>query len=375
MEEGPITPEHCARARRYQMKRLGLDLASSALEAGAALALLALAPRGGWPLPGGAVFLSGAAYFALLALLRLAVSLPLDYLSGYRLAHRVGLSTETLAGWLLDRAKGLLLLLLIGCPAAGALVAVMARWPGDWWWIASALGILLGGALALVGPVLLAPLFFRFKPLADPHLRERLEGLLARTGARVRGGVWEMDLSRKSRAANAALVGWGPSRRVVLSDTLLEYAPEEIEAVLAHEIAHQVGCHIPQLLLARAAAFAAGMRLIQSVLDHPRWYAWSGLAALPPGEPAAIAAVWLLLGLWGAALSPPMLAYARRLEHWCDAFAVRHTGSGRGMASALEKLCLKNLADPSPPRWVVALFHSHPPLGERIRRAREGREG
>ncbi|OGL60917.1 MAG: hypothetical protein A3J27_09655 [Candidatus Tectomicrobia bacterium RIFCSPLOWO2_12_FULL_69_37] len=372
MAEGPITPEHCARARGYQMKRLGLGLAGTALETGAALALLALAPRGGWPLPAAPVFLAGAAYFALLALLRQAVSLPLDYWEGYRLAHQVGLSNETRAGWLLDQAKGALLLLLIGCPAAGALAAVMARWPGDWWWIASALGILLGGGLALIGPVLLAPLFFRFKPLADPGLRERLEGLLARTGARVRGGVWEMDLSRKSRAANAALVGWGPSRRVVLSDTLLACAPEEVEAVLAHEIAHEVGRHIPQLLLARAAAFAAGMYLIQEALDHPAWWAWTGLAPLPPGEPAAIAAVWLLLGMWGAALAPGVLAYARRLEHWCDAFAVRHTGSGRGMASALEKLCVKNLADPYPPRWVVALFHAHPPLGERIRRAREG---
>ncbi|MEK6710607.1 MAG: M48 family metalloprotease, partial [Nitrospinota bacterium] len=368
MEREPITPEHCARARRYQMRRLRLEVAASALEFGAVAALLALAPRGGWPSPGGGNFLAGALFFALMTLLRQAASLHLDYLAGFRLAHQVGLSNETLAGWLRDRAKGLLLVLLIGCPAGGGLVAIMARWPGAWWWIGASLGILLGGGLALIRPVLLAPLFFRFKPLADPGLRGRLESLLRRTGARVRGGVWEMDLSRKSRAANAALVGWGPSRRVVLSDTLLEYAPDEIEAILAHEIAHHVGRHIPRLMMARAAVFAAGMFLAQAVLEHPRWYAWSGLPPLAAGEPAALAALWLLFGIGGAALSPLLLAYARGLEHWCDAFAVKHTGGGQGMASALEKLCLKNLADPFPPGWVVALFHSHPPLGERIRR-------
>jgi len=372
MAEGPFPPGHRVRARRYQMQRLGLGLAASAVEAGAVLAVLALAPRGGWPLPHAPVFISGMVYFALLALLREAVSFPLDYLAGYRLPRREGLSTETLGGWLLDRAKGMLLLLAIGGPAAGAFVAVMAARPQDWWWLAAGLGILLGGALTLIGPVVLAPLFFRFKPLEDPGLRERLEGLLARTGARVRGGVWEMDLSRKSRAANAALVGWGPSRRVVLTDTLLDSSPEEIEAVLAHEIAHHVGRHIPRLLLARAAALAAGLFLVQKVLEHPGWHAWAGIPPVPPGEPAAIAAAWLLLGLWGMLLAPATLAHARRLEYWCDAFAVRHTGSGEGMASALEKLCLKNLADPCPPRWVVALFHSHPPLGERIRRARRG---
>jgi len=365
------TPEHVARARRYQMRRLGLDLLASAAEFAVTAALLALAPRGGWPLPGGSLLLAGAIYFALLAAARRAAALPLDYLGSFRLPHSEGLSNEALGGWLLDRAKGLALLLLIGCPAAGALLALMASRPGDWWWIAAALGTALGATLALLAPVVLAPLFFRFKPLSDPALRERLEGLLRRTGARMAGGVWEMDLSRKSRTANAALVGWGPSRRVVLSDTLLEYAPEEIEAVLAHEIAHHVGRHIPRLLLLRAAMLAVGFYLAQELLDRPGLVAWAGLAPLPAGEPAALAFLWLLFTAWGAVLSPFLLAHARRLERWCDRFAVRHAGGGEGLARALAKLCEKNLADPAPPRWVVALFHAHPPLGERIRRVRE----
>jgi STE24 endopeptidase len=353
------------------MKRLRLGVASSAVEFAATAAFWLVVPAV-WP--GGGVFFSGAAYFATLAVLRQVLSLPIDYASGYRLAHEVGLSTETTGGWLGDRAKVLGLTLLIGGGVAGAFLSVMSAWPEFWWWIAAALGAAFAALMSLIGPVLLAPLFFRFKPLSSGELRGRLEKLLERTGARVRGGVWEMDMSRRTRAANAALVGWGPSRRVVLGDTLLDYGADEIEAILAHEIAHHVGRHIWLLLLGRGVSLAAGLYLAREVLLRPDLIAWTGTVSPAPGDPSAIGALWLLLSLWGALLSPLMHWVSRRLEFWCDRFAVRHTGGAGGMSSALAKLCRKNLADPAPPGWVVALFHSHPPLGERIRRAREAQK-
>lgn len=371
LDENIFTPEELEKARHYQMRRLWLGLSSSFLEFAATFLFLVGMPRGWTPAPWGSAFLAGTIYFAGLAILRQVVTLPIDYYASYTLAHEVGLSTETPGGWAADRIKGLALLLFLGGAVAGGFVVIVAGWPEDWWWISAGLGALVSALLALIAPVLLAPLFFRFKPLSDAGLRSRLEALLVRTGARVRGGVWEMDMSRRTRAANAALVGWGPSRRVVLSDTLMDYEADEIEAILAHEIAHHVGHHIWMLIAGRGVMLAAGMFLAKWMLKGGALSEWAGVPAPGPGEPEVIASVWLLLSVWGTMTVPLFHALSRRLEYGCDWFAVRHALKGEAMASALAKLGKKNLADPAPPRWVVVLFHSHPSIRSRIRRVRK----
>ena len=218
--------------------------------------------------------------------------------------------------------------------------------------------------ITLIAPVLLAPIFFRFKPLDDEGLQERLLALLERTKARVYGGVWEMDMSSKSKAANAALVGWGPSRRVVLSDTLLDFTPDEIEAILAHEIAHHVGRHIPALIAMKSLMLVFAMYFTCHVLVWLK--GWADPALLLPGEPVNIVVLWVVLSLLGAALSPLFLAVSRTLEHYCDRYATVHTEARGGLSSALVKLCRQNLTDPTPPGWVVALFHSHPSVCNRL---------
>jgi STE24 endopeptidase len=300
------------------------------------------------------------------------ITLPIDYYSSYILLHKVGLSNESFGGWIVDRMKGWILSILLGGVVAGAFVFILSEWPEDWWWVTAILGILLGALLALLAPVLLAPLFFKFEPLSDLVLKERLEALLKRTGAQVRGGVWKMDMSRRTKAANAALVGWGPSRRVVLSDTLLEYSPDEIEAILAHELAHHLGHHIRLLMIGRGFILAVGLFLAQWILEIPLAYQWTGIPPLAPGSIEMIAAVWIVLSIWGAVISPVILAISRHLEFGCDQFAVSHATHPESMATALEKLCRKNLADPSPPRWVVTLFHSHPPIQDRVERVLHG---
>ncbi len=371
MEDNILTPEETEKARRYQMRRLWLGLSGSLVEFAAMFAFLLWMPRGWLPLPWGSVFLAGAIYFGVLVTLRQVITLPLDFYAGYLLPHEVGLLTETPGGWFADQVKGLALLLVLGGAAAGGFVFIMAARLEDWWWIAALLGTLVSALLALIAPVFLAPLFFKFKPLSDTELLARLEALLKRTGARVRGGVWEMDMSRRTRAANAALVGLGPSRRVVLSDTLMDYEGDEIEAILAHEIAHHVGHHIWLLLAGRGILLAAGMFMAQRALESSAFSGWTGLQPIMPGDARAIAAVWLLMSIWGAVVSPFVLAFSRRLEYGCDRFAVRFAGRGEAMAPALAKLGKKNLADPDPPRWVVALFHSHPSIRARIKRVRD----
>lgn len=366
-----LTPQEADAARRYQMRRLWLGLSASFIEFFIVLVFWLEVPAG-WLRPGGAaVFASGALYCVVLVLLGHVAALPVDYISGFYLPHRVGLSKETLGGWLRDRAIGLLLAALLGGMAGGAIAHSFAAWPGAWWWILSAAGISFSLLMGLAAPLVLMPIFYKFKRIENADLNARLEALLRRAGVRVRGGIWEIDMSRRTVASNAALIGWGPSRSVVLGDTLSDWGPEEIEAIVAHEIAHHVGRHIWLHFAGMGAMLAAGLYLADLIFNAPGVFHLIGAPAPKPGDPSVAGALWVLLALGHFCLSPFLLWVSRQLEFWCDRFAARLPGGGGALSSALEKLCRKNMADPAPPGWVVALFHSHPPLGERIRRVRE----
>ncbi len=354
------------RARLYQMRRLYAGLTSSALEFGVVLAFLFwyLGAEAGKPADG--AFVSGFATFSLIALSKTLVSLPFDFYGGYKLALRENLSNQSPVGWCWDRCKGIALLLFLGGSASGIFLMIMTTWPADWWWIAALASVLLVIFISLIAPVLLAPIFFRFKPLEDEDLKERLLALLERTRANVYGGVWEMDMSSKSKTANAALVGWGPSRRVVLSDTLLDFTPDEIEAILAHEIAHHVSRHIPALIAMKSVMLVFGMYTSSYALE---WLGnWVDPALVQPGESACVVVLWIVLSLLGAVVSPLFLVISRAFEYHCDRYSTEYAEARGGLSSALVKLCKQNLTDPDPPGWVVALFHSHPPVYDRLAR-------
>lgn len=354
------------RAKSYQMRRLYVGLTSSALEFGVLLAFLFWYPGAEAGKPAAGAFVSGFTIFSLIVLSKTLVSLPFDFYGGYMLAHRENLSNQSLPGWLWDRCKGLALLLLLGGSASGVFLMIMTAWPADWWWIAALASVLLVVFISLIAPVLLAPIFFRFKPLADEGLRERLLVLLERTRAKVYGGVWEMDMSSKSKTANAALVGWGPSRRVVLSDTLLDFTPDEIEAILAHEIAHHVGRHIPALIAMKSAMLVFGVYFSVYAME---WLGdWVNPALVQPGEPACVIVLWVVLSLLGAVVSPGFLVISRAFEYRCDRYSTEYAEVRGGLSSALVRLCKQNLTDPDPPGWVVALFHSHPSVYDRLAR-------
>ncbi|HMK09498.1 MAG TPA: M48 family metalloprotease, partial [Anaerolineales bacterium] len=198
----------------------------------------------------------------------LLISLPIDYESGFRLPHRFGQSTQSLRDWLLDLVKGLILAACLGLPLLLGLYAVMRTWPQAWWGIATVGFLAFSVLLSMVAPILLMPIFNRFVPLSAEHadLADRLMRLSAAARRRVRG-VYTFDLSRRTRAANAALVGWGRTRRIVLGDTLIsEFTPDEIETVLAHELGHHVHHDIPVGVLAGAALMLAELWAANAVL-------------------------------------------------------------------------------------------------------------
>lgn len=179
------------------------------------------------------------------------LNMPLSYYSGFVLPHRFGQSTQSLKDWLVDQLKGL----AIGVPLGLLMLELLylaLRLTGDLWWLYVAGGLLLFNViLSNLAPVLIMPLFNKYVPLGDEHkdLEERLLNLAKRANAKVKG-VFKFDMSKRTKAANAALTGIGNTRRIILGDTLInEFTADEIETVLAHELGHHVHKDIPFLIV------------------------------------------------------------------------------------------------------------------------------
>jgi STE24 endopeptidase len=356
-----------ARAARYHRLQLMLGLTGFALGilyiaavllGGVAPALVGAAP--GWPWWAQVALVAaalGAGHRVLVA--------PLSWARGWWLPRRYGLLHQSLAGWLADQAKAAALSGLLGLAGVELVYALLRAAPG-WWWLAAALAfIALQLALAVVLPVWIVPLFYRLTPLADEVLRARLLALAARVGAPA-VGVWVVDQSRKSRTANAAVVGLGHTRRILLFDTMLAFAPREIEAVLAHELGHHVHRDMWRGLGVQAALTLVSFAVAAVALE--RGGAWWGLRGI--ADPAGLPWLGVVLGAVGLAAVPLANAYSRWIERRADDFALRVTGDQDGFVGAMERLAGLNLAERRPHRLKEVLLYSHPAIERRIARAR-----
>jgi STE24 endopeptidase len=313
----------------------------------------------------GSSLLTVALYATAFVLLHDLVALPLSFYSSFRLERRYGLSSESFLTWLADHLKAAAVTLVLGVGAFLVVYAALGLWPVSWWLVSAVVFMLATLVLSALFPVVVMPLFYRFTPLDRPALRARLEALSRQAGVPVLG-VFEWGLGEKTRRANAALVGAGRTRRILLSDTLLaDYTDDEIEVILAHEMAHHVHRDILKglgvefvLLLAACGAAAAALA---------RWWAQLGLAS-----PADVAGLPLLLLAGGAvmlAAAPLFNALSRWNEHRADQYAIALTGRPEAFVSAMRRLAAQNLAEPAPSTLALWLFHSHPPIAERIARA------
>jgi STE24 endopeptidase len=288
--------------------------------------------------------------------------LGLDFYGDVVLERQYGLSNQTTAGWLVRSAKewGLSALLIVG--VLNLLYAVIRSLP-HWWWLIAAVGwFVLLVLISKITPAVIVPLFYKMVPLKDSELADRLLTLAGRCGVRVKR-VFEIKLSKETNKANAAVVGWGRNRRIVIGDTLLTLcSDDEIEAVFAHELGHVALHHTWKLLAGGAASFVAGFYLLHLVLSP-------SARALGFAGPADIAAVPLLLlwiAIFGLLSKPLQAAYSRRLEKQADLFILDKVEKPETLASALTKLADRNLSDPNPGRLVEALFYTHPPIAKRI---------
>jgi STE24 endopeptidase len=358
----PDSPE----ARKYNRAKRWLEV--SDLIVGFALLLALVLTHGSARLRDYAYLAShqyysiGVCVFVLsLLLISKVLSLPLDFYS-FRLEHKYQLSNQKLGAWLWDELKGWLVSLVLLTILVEVLYAIIRAYPDHWWIIVWAVFIGFAILMAQLAPILLFPIFYRFEPLKNDALRERLVRLGEAAGTRVRG-VYEWKISEKSKKANAALTGLGKTRRIIIADTLLNnYSDDEIEAVLAHELGHHVHAHIPKGILLQVAitffGFWAASYILRYAVDQRQMFqSLSDFANLP-----LLALIGAVLGLL---LAPVLNAYSRYNERQADEYAWKSIPSIDPFVSSMHKLASQNLAEENPARWIEILFHSHPSIGKR----------
>ncbi len=370
-----LDPERQQKARQYARISRRLWLVNTLISGVYAMAWLILgwaAAVRDWLLGRSPVFASPWLLVAAFAIVFggafLLINLPLGYYGGFVLPHRFEQSTQDLKGWITDQVKGL----LVGGPIGLALLELCylaLRVSGALWWLWAAAGLLVFNVLlSNLAPVIIMPLFNKYVPLGEEHqdLAQRLLELARRANAKVRG-VYKFDMSRRTKAANAALTGIGNTRRIVLGDTLInEFTTDEIETVLAHELGHHVHHDIAVLIAFGTASTTISLYLASLAMG---WavgtFGFSGIS-----DVAALPALVIVLGIYGLLTLPLDNAVSRWREAMADQYALSATGKNGAFASAFVRLANQNLSEVDPEKWVVFMFYSHPPLGARISLAR-----
>ncbi len=343
------------RGKRYARPQMALAMTGAAIEL-ACLALLVRRPprplrtRFSRPVAGGAATAAG-----------LAVALSLPALPFRIIARKrgiaVGLVTQSWRGWAADLLKGGTIETALAAGAGGAAVALTRRFPRTWWLPASVGSVLFGAGLAALAPVVLDPVFNDFTPLPEGETRSDVLELARAAGVKV-GEVYSVDASRRTTAANAYVAGLGPTKRVVLFDTLLDrYSRDEVRVVVAHELAH-----VRNRDVVRGVAYAA--LVAPAVALAVQRVSWElsperGTAAALPALALAAILVGAPTGLIGNRMS-------RAIERRSDAYSLELTRAPDAFISFERAIAVQNVADLEPPRWLTSLLATHPPTAERI---------
>ncbi|MDX1608916.1 MAG: M48 family metallopeptidase [Halofilum sp. (in: g-proteobacteria)] len=362
-----ISPEAHRKAADYTVERVRLSRIDAVVEA---LVLL------GWTLGGGLAWVdrawralelppvvTGVGVLLTIVAVGALIDLPFRAWRTFRVEQQFGFNRTTPALFMSDQLKGAALLLALGVPLAATVLWLMHA-AGDAWWL-HAWAVWLGFNLLMVWawPAFIAPIFNRFSPLEDEALRQRIDALLERCGFSS-NGVFVIDGSRRSAHGNAYFSGFGRNKRIVFFDTLLEQLrPEEIEAVLAHELGHFKRRHIAKNVAVMAVASLAGLALLAWLMEQGWFY--SALGVPEPSIHAALALFMLVLPVFTFFLQPLFARLSRRHEFEADAFAADQCPSDR-LISALVNLYRENASTLTPDPLWSAFYDSHPPAAERI---------
>ncbi|MGH9146712.1 MAG: M48 family metalloprotease [Vicinamibacterales bacterium] len=305
-------------------------------------------------------------YVMMLVALHECGALPLAYYRGHVLESRYDLSRQSAGRWWRTYIKEAALGLGFLQVGAVCLYALIGWWPNTWWIAATIAWSVAMVCLARLGPVLLFPLFYEVKPIQREELHEDLIRLTRKAGTQAMG-VYGWTLSDSTRKANAALVGLGRTRRILLSDTLLsDYSNDEIAVVLAHELGHHVHGDIW-----RGLGLDAVVRFVSFHAAHRAVLGIGPIASvMHAGDIAGLPLILLVCGMLSMIAQPLANARSRAQERRADRFALNLTDNSPAFVSAMRRLAQQNLAEEHPSRWVQTLFHTHPSTAERLAIAR-----
>ncbi|MGD2278533.1 MAG: M48 family metallopeptidase [Candidatus Omnitrophota bacterium] len=312
-------------------------------------------------------YLACLVYIVLFLAFMYVISFPLHLADSFFVEHRFGLSSQKFTSWALDEMKQVLLsfALWIGCTQVFYLI--LRNFPNSWWLISALFWIFFSVILSRILPVLIIPLFFKYIPIEDRELKERIFSLAENAQIRLLD-VCKIDFSRKTKKANAALVGLGRTRKVILADTLTdEFTPDEVETVVAHEFAHCKYRHIWKLLFFSGITTAAGFYVL--FLAAKRIVELTGARGID--DLYIFPVLVLLMIAAGLVILPVHNLFSRFLEKEADRFALSLSRDPETFISVMEKLASMNLADMDPSRWKKIFLYDHPPIRERIQMAED----
>jgi STE24 endopeptidase len=297
------------------------------------------------------------------------LDLPFTLYSTFRIEERFGFNKMTFKLWLGDLVKSTLVGVLVGLPIVALILWLMGS-TGSWWWLWAWGAWMVFNLLILVlYPTVIAPLFNKFQPLEDEALKARVTALMQRCGFAAKG-LFVMDGSKRSAHANAYFTGFGASKRVVFYDTLLKQLnPEEVDAVLAHELGHFKHKHIIKRIVSMFAMSLAGFALLGWLSTQVWFYTGLGVRPNMAGGNDALALLLFLLvvPVFSFFISPVFALFSRKHEFEADAYAIAQTG-GKDLQSALLKLYQDNASTLTPDPLFVKFYYSHPPASERLAR-------
>jgi len=311
----------------------------------------------------GSPLLQGAAIIVAVLLLQSVLEAPFDLYRTFRLEARFGFNKMTLKLYLIDTLKGLLLGAIIGLPLLLGVLWLMSAMGELWWLYVWGVWVTFNLLLLFIYPTYIAPLFNDFEPLQNEAQKSRIEALLARCGFAA-SGLFVMDGSKRSTHGNAYFTGFGKTKRIVFFDTLLErLTPNEIDAVLAHELGHFKHRHVLKRI-AFTFAISLGFLWLLAQLLHTTWFN-AGLGVTTPSTAIALLLFFMVLPVFTFLLHPIASAYSRKHEFEADRYAAQQTDAHE-LVNALVKLYQDNAKTLTPDPLYATFYESHPPAPIRI---------
>jgi STE24 endopeptidase len=366
----PVTPVDPEQARQYQRVKLTMSVVSMAINvivplvfllAGGSEAIRNLVE--GWT---GAAAIIVVLYLLVIGVGFQVIEFPFEVYSGFIIEKKFDLSKVSFRSWMIDWLKGTLIQSVLLVVLVSGMYWLLRSQPELWWlWAAIGATILVIILMALV-PVLLLPLFYKFEPIPDGELKDRLFALADQIGTHVQG-IYVWHLGDKTSKANAAVTGWGRTRRIIISDTLIESnTADEIEVVMAHELGHHVRWDVWKML-----AVSTGLIFISFFVIDLALTAWIDSLGLRGIDDIAGLPLVLIVGTGVSLIALPISNWlSRKAETAADLYALNLTGMRDEFISAMDKLGDQNLAQKQPNAFVEFVFHSHPSIQRRINNAK-----